>query len=241
MKARSLNYVTQEVASAITGDTRVWRAILQSAGIVSEADFVALVAENAKLPTEVVEHILNCSTKTKKSLVRQGYQVNEGETSYYSVLCGPFARPDSAFTPGVNRIEVVAVPRGGLKTCLKDITPVNMVKPPMPVIQSVMDTDTGVEWILTQGDTVGAAGRNLAPDSSHPGEMAWFANKGGEKVAEGTIVSSDLQLVSVTFAEWPEPGEYEFCLSTRSGLPEEYSLVTVRKAVTVIAPSNGNA
>ena len=238
MKTRSLNYVTQEVASALAGDNRVWRAILQSAGVVTESDFKALVAEKAKLPEEVVEHVFRCSDKTKMSLVRQGYQVNEGETSYYPVLCGSFARPDSPFTPGVNRVEIVAVPRGEFKSCLEDVVPVNMIRPPAPTVQSVMDLVTGVEWTLTQGDEVGVAGRNLGPDTSRLDEKAWLASKAGETVAEGTIVSSDLQLVSVSFSEWPEPGEYDLCLSTRSGLPAEYTLVTVKRAVTVVAPSN---
>lgn len=239
MKASKLGFVTQEISSAISGDSRSWRACVQSAGVVTENDFYALVAERSKLPVEVVAHVNRCATRTKKALVREGRQVNEGDTSYFPVIGGSFARPDSPFTPGVNRIEVVAVAHGSMRTCLSDITPVNLIKPPAPSVQSVMDLTTGVEWTLTQGNTVGFAGRNLAPDSTREDEKVWF-EKDGEKIAEGTIVSSDLQIVNVTFSLWPQPGEYTICLATRSGLPADYTLVTVRKAVTVVAPSNGN-
>lgn len=240
MNISSIGYLTQEIPSAISSEKRRWRGTVQNAGVVQTKPFAGLVAEKANIATEVVEHIFNCSTNAKAKLLRQGYQVNVGGMSYFPVISGSFERPDSAFTPGVNRVEIVAVPRGDFKNCLADVKAVNLVKPPAPTIQSVMDLTTGVEWTLTQGNAVGFAGRNLAPDSSREDEKVWF-EKDGEKVSEGTIVSSDLQIVNVTFSLWPTPGDYTICLSTRSGLPAEYTLVTVKKAVTVVAPPSQNA
>ena len=235
-----LSFLTQEIPSSISSEKRLWRGAVQSAGVVPKKSFAGLVAEKANVETEVVEHILNCEMSTKAKLLRQGYQVNVGDMSYFPVIGGAFERPDSTFTPGINRVEIVAVPRGEFKTCLHDVTPVNLIKPPAPTIQSVMDLVTGAEWTLTQGNAVGFAGRNLAPDSTRADEGVWF-EKDGEKVSEGAIVSSDLQIVNVSFTLWPTPGEYTICLSTRSGLPAEYTLVTVKKTVTVVAPASQNA
>lgn len=240
MDIRTLGYITQEIPSAISSEKRLWRGAVQSAGVVPTKSFVGQVANRANIQSEVVEHILKCEMNTKVKLLREGYQVNVVDTSYYPVIAGAFARPDSGFTPGVNRIEVVAVPRGEFRNCLADVKPVNLVRPPAPTIQSVMDLVTGAEWTLTQGNAIGVAGRNLAPDSSREDEKVWL-EKDGEKVTEGTIVSSDLQIVNVTLSLWPTPGEYDLCLATRSGLPAEYTLVTVKKAVTVVAPQNVNA
>ena len=240
MDIQTLGFVTQSVSEAISRDKRRWRGAVQCAGVVPAKSFVRQVADRANVQPELVEHIFKCETNTKVKLLREGYQVNVGDMSYFPVIAGSFARPDSDFMPGVNRIEVVAVPRGEFKNCLAGVTAVNLVKQPSPVIQSVMDTVTGVEWILTQGNPVGIAGRNVPVDSTRPDECVWFANKTGEKVAEATVVFSDLQLVNATFSTWPAPGEYDLCLSTRSGLPAEYTLVTVKKAVTVVAPSNVN-
>ena len=240
MDIRTLGYITQEIPSAISSEKRLWRGAVQSAGVVPTKSFVGQVAKRANVQSEVVEHILKCEMNTKVKLLREGYQVNVMDISYYPVIAGAFAHPDSEFTPGVNRVEVVAIPRGELKNCLTDVKPVNLVKPPAPTIQSIMDLVTGAEWTLTQGNAIGVAGRNLAPDSSREDEKVWL-EKDGEKVTEGTIVSSDLQIVNVTLSLWPTPGEYDLCLSTRSGLPAEYTLVTVKKAVTVVAPQNVNA
>ena len=154
------------------------------------------------------------------------------------VLCGPFAAPDSYFDPKVNKLQVAAIPRGELKNCLKGLKPVNMVKPPSPQLQSVIDALTGKEGVLTIGNPVYGAGRNLAADPTRTDERGVLETLGGEIAAVGTITESTLQTVNVTFSEWPEPGTYRFALSTRSGMPEEFTLATVRKTVTVVAPEN---
>jgi len=239
MKNSVINYTTGEIAGATTRDQRRWEAYVQNNGTVGDQKYDQLVAQLANREPEDVSYIRSVEKKAKIKLLRQGYLLNIGNITYKVVCRGPFASPDAPFTPGVNKLEVVAIPRGELKSCLSELTPVNLDKGPQPVVQSVIDAETGLEWILKAGHTVYVAGRNLAPDNTRADEKAWLEKADGTVAANGTIVESTLQTVNVTFATWPAPGVYKFCLSTRSGMPEEYTLATVRKNVTVVA-ADGN-
>lgn len=235
MKNETIGFVTQEVSSEIVGVNRKWRGQIQTTGTVTKDQYFALVGAEANRSAADVEYVLNCAELTKRKLLRQGYYLTIGNVSFFPVLAGGFEKPDAVFDPKVNRLLVAAVPRSGLKDCLADITPVNLVETPMPIIQSVMDKETGKEGEIVIGHVIYVAGRNLAIDLLRPDERtAWFESLAGEKVAEGVVTASDLQSADVTFETWPEPGEYRLCLSTRAGLPEEYSLKTVRKTVVVV-------
>lgn len=235
MKNQSIGFVTQEVPSGIVGTERMWRGLVQTAGVVTKDQYYALVGTVANRPAAEVEYVIKCSEQTKMKLLRQGYYVTVGNVSYYPVLAGGFGRPDAEFDPKVNKLQVKAVARNGLKDCLADITPVNLVEAPMPVIQSIMDQQTGKEGEIVIGHVMYVAGRNIAIDLLRPDEKtAWIESLRGEKVAEGTVTASDLQSADVTFETWPAPGEYMLCLATRAGMPVEYSLKTVRKAVRVV-------
>lgn len=238
MKKTQINFTTSEVSGAIARDKRKWEAFVQSNGTVDDAKYYQLVGELTNQEPETIRYIDESGNKTKIRLLREGYTLNIGDVTLKPVLCGPFSSPDAHFDPKVNKLQVVAIPRGALKTCLKDLNPVNLVKPPSPTLQSVIDAVTGQESVLTIGNTVYGAGRNLAADPTRSDERGVLETLDGEIAAVGTITDSTLQTVNVTFAEWPEPGTYRFALSTRSGMSEEYTLTTVRKTVQVVAPKN---
>jgi len=235
MKEEKINYTTSEIAGAITASERRWEAFVQSCGTVDDDKYTRLVAQFANREPEDVGYIRSVEKKTRNKLLRQGYVLHIGDITYKTVCRGSFSAPDGEFVPGVNKLEVVAIPRGDLKGCLAGLSPVNMDKGPQPVLQSVIDATTGRECILAVGHTVYMAGRNLAPDATRTDEKAWLEKLDGTVAANGMIGESTLQTVDVTFATWPEPGEYKLCLSTRSGMPQEYTLATVRKNVTVVS------
>lgn len=240
MKTTTINYQTHEIAGATTREQRRWEAAVQNFGTVNDKKYNQLVARLANREPEDVEYIRSVANKTRNRLLREGYMLNIGNVTYKIVCRGSFSSPDASFTAGVNKLEVVAIPRGDLKGCLADLSPVNMDKGPQPVLQSVIDAQTGLECVLTVGHTVYFAGRNLAPDMARADEKAWLEKDDGTLAAAGTISDSTLQTVNVTFATWPEPGDYRLCLTTRSGMPQEYTLATVYKDVTVVAAANGN-
>lgn len=234
MKNETIGFVTQEVSSRIAGTTRKWLGRIQTVSTVTDSQFNDLVGKEANRTGRDVEYVLKCADATKKKLLRMGYYVTVGNVSYFPVIDGGFERPDSEFNPLVNKLQVVAVPRSELKNCLAGVRAVNLIETPMPVIQSVMDKETGKEGEIVIGHVIYVAGRNLALDLTRTDETAWLEDLVGEKVADGTVTDSDLQSANVTFAEWPEPGEYRLCLATRAGMPAEFTLKTVRKDVIVI-------
>jgi len=240
MKTSTINYLTSELSGATTSEQRRWEAFVQCNGTVNDQKYDKLVAQLANREPEDISYIRSVQKKTMIKLLRQGYVLNIGDITYKVVCRGSFATPDATFKPGQNKLEIVAMPRGELKTCLQKLTPVNLDKGPQPVIKSIIDKETGLEWILTVGHTVYISGRNLAPDATRVDEEAWLENADGTVAALGTITDSTLLTVDVTFATWPEPGVYTMCVSTRSGFPSEYSLSTVRKSVTVLAANNTN-
>ena len=242
MKIETINFLTSEISGSVVGPTRTWQGHVQSNGTYDFAQYCEEVGKEANRSPEDVAYVLSCARKTRKDLLAKGYQVNCGDVTYTIVLTGSFERPDSSFELGRNKLEVLAIPRGGLRWCLNGLRPINLVKPPMPTVLSVMDAVTGTEWTLVRGNQVTITGREIVIDAAHADEGIWLEDiETGEKVAEGSIVSTTQQTDKVTFADWPAPGEYQLCLASRAGLPEEYSLVEVRKAVTVIAAETINA
>lgn len=234
MKNETIGFVTQEVSERIAGTTRKWRAQLQTVGTIPSSQFYDLVGKEANRTGQDVEYVFKCADVTKRKLLRMGYYVTVGNEMYFPVIDGGFERPDSEFNPLVNKLQVVAVPRSELKNCLAGVRPVNLIETPIPVIQSVMDKETGKEGEVVIGHVIYVAGRNLALDLTRTEETAWLEDLVGEKVADGTVTDSDLQSANVTFEDWPEPGEYRLCLATRAGMPEEFTLKTVRKDIIVI-------
>ena len=190
MKTETLGFVTQEIAPELAGEVRKWRGRIQNTGTVAEQQYYKLVGTAANRSPADVEYVLKCASETRRQLLRQGYYVTIGNVSYYPVLGGGFDKPDAAFNPKVNKLEVVAVPRSALKKCLSGVTPVNLVETPMPVIQAAMDKETGKEGEVIVGHTVYVAGRNLALDSTRSDETAWLETLAGEKVADGTVTAS---------------------------------------------------
>lgn len=236
MKIDSINFVTSEISGSIVGATRAWQGHVQSNGTITEEQYWEEVGKTANRSAEDVGYVLSCARKTRKALLAKGYQVNCGDVTYTIVLRGSFERPDSSFELGRNKLEVLAIPRGALRWCLNGLRAINLVKPPTPTVLSIMDAVTGAVGTLVRGNQVTITGREIVIDAAHADEGVWLEDiETGEKVAQGSVVSTTRQTDKVTFADWPAPGEYRLCLASRAGMPAEYALIEIRKAVTVIA------
>ena len=243
MKIQSIEFHNSKVSGAISGDTKMFQASVITKGTVQNDALKQLVAQDTDLTVEKVGYILDTADAVTLSLVRQGYQVQRGCTTYRPVLLGPFGSVDDVFTPGRNKLEVAATPRGDLRNCLSDVEAKNVESKPRPVIQSIIDPLVRKEKVLTIDDTIEIAGTHITIDVNQEGEGVWLEDiETGEKVADAVVGSECTdQLVDCTIEEWPDPGEYNLCLACRAGLGEDYSLVTVKKAVTVVPPENGGS
>ena len=238
MEHSTINYNLTKVSSALAGESQTFQAHTQCNGVVSEDQLYAQLADEMNRRPPDVQYMMTSAANTAKTYLRNGYQVLFGNIRLRPVVKGGFPNKDSSFTFGRNALEVVATATGDLRNCLDGITPVNVVSKPTPVINSVGDSVTGLESVLTVGNLVYVAGKWLGPDAANADEGCFLCNPStGETAATGTITLGDLQIVNVEFATWPEPGKYEFVLKTRSGYSTEYSVASASKSVTVIAAS----
>lgn len=235
---KKLYYRNSKVCSEIAGEETLWQATVQVNGSLTEDNVYAALAEMTGMSEERVRYVFACLYKLIVSNLREGNTLSLGFCSFRLVCQGGFMYIDSAFDPEKNTITVKVNLSKKLRNCMEGVEPVNLTEPPSPKIHTVGDSETGAKGILTPEHVVFVNGLDLAPDASRDDERCWLENLDGTVAAEGTITKSDLQIVNVTFAEWPDAGKYRFCLSTRSGLSTDFSLQTVTKDVEVTVPDN---
>jgi len=236
MEHTTINYNLTKVSGALVGESQAFQAHVQCNGVVSEDQLYAQLAADMNRRPPDIQYMMMSATNTAQVFLRNGYQVMFGNIKLRPVIKGGFPNKDSSFAADRNMLEVIATTSGDLRNCLDGITPVNEVSKPTPIINSVGDSVTGLEYVLKVGNLVYVAGKWLAPDSANADEGCFLVSPStGTVAATGTIKLSDQQLVNVEFATWPEPGEYEFVLKTRSGYSTEYSVNSASKTVTVVA------
>ena len=133
---------------------------------------------------------------------------------------------------GVNSLVVAAVELDPFKSVLAGIVPSNNTDGANPVINTVLDETTREYGVITGTDVFSIAGADLAPDSEKEDEYVCLTDGDGvEHKAE--ITYSDLQNVKAKFDVALPAGEYTLCVSTRSGMGDEFGVKKATRKVTV--------
>lgn len=236
---QDMNFVLTEVSSELSGGRKCFQATLQLNGVVSEEQMDLMTAKRCGYPPETVHMIVSAYGSVTKENLRNGMQVTTPNMVIKPVMPGAYPTVDADYNPKSNALETRATTRNDMRHCYDGVTPVNRIKKPAPLLEQVSDKVTGKVSVLTVGNMVYLAGRNILVDTTLGDEGCWLLNPETlEEVATGTVADSNQQTANVTFEEWPPAGAYVFCLKTRSGLGGNFTLVTLKKNVTVVPPEN---
>ena len=233
-----MNFSLSPISSELSGAEQSYQATPQLNGVVSEEDTYKLTEQRIGVPSETVRMTVVAHGNVVKEQLRNGKQVTTSDIIYKPVMPGAYPTVDADFDPKANKLEARAITRNGLRNCFEGVVPKNLVSKPAPQLNQVGDAVTGKVGVLTIDNPVYLAGRDILPDKTQPDERVWLAKPDGTEAAVGTIGEATRQTVNVTFAAWPVAGDYILYLATRAGLGKAYTLVTVKKAVTVVPPEN---
>lgn len=239
---KEINFVLTEVSSELSGGRKCFQATAQLNGVMSEEQLDLKTSQRCGVPPENVHMVVTAYGNVTKEALRNGMAVTTPNFQIKPVMVGSYGTVDAEFDPTTNALETRATTRNEMRHCYEGITPVNMVKKPAPVLEQVGDAVTGKVGVLTIDDGVFLAGRNILVDVSLGDEGCWLLKPDTLEVAAiGEVTDTTQQTANVTFEEWPDPGEYVFCLKTRSGCGENFTLVTLKKNVTVVPAENGES
>lgn len=133
---------------------------------------------------------------------------------------------------GANWLELVTVEVKPWKTALEEFKPENQTEGLKPVIDSVLDTVTGVYDEITGTDVFSVGGNNLAPDPEQEDEgVTLVAEDGTRNAAENTY--SDIGMVKGKLPAAIPAGKYTLEIATRCGLGSAYEVRVATRKITV--------
>ena len=237
MAVESIGFTTRNIVGRgrVDGDDAGWSAQILAKRTVEEAEFFAAVAARTRQSVGEVAFLFSAAGETLRDFLRQGCHVNLSDVGFGLALTGRFPSADAAPDASRNAVCVRAHATRSLARALplKEFNLVNVTKPLVARIFSVMDAATGMDGVIADPSRVLVTGEGLGVDAAAPDEGVRLVDAGGATVAEGTVLENDASSLDCSFAELPPPGAYRVEVRARNGADRSFAPAVVRKAIEV--------
>ena len=210
-------------------------AIVQHERTMTKKESYAFCAEKTGFtPTQVRAAFMALAEYVRENQGRGNITFLDEVTSIRNYVTGAFEGLAGPWVKGKNLLIVKSVEMDPFKSIVSDATLINNMEGAKPVINTVLDEETGEYGEIGIGNAFSVAGADLAPDATKDDEFVALLNDMGTVIAKATISYSDLQNVKGVFEGVEvDPGEYTLAVYTRSGMGEEYGVKSATRKVTV--------
>ena len=227
-------FITVKGSNTLTSSP-YYIAIVQHERTMSKKETYAYCAEKIGFaPTQVRAAFMALAEYIRENQGRGNITFLDEVTSIRNYVTGAFEGLTGPWVKGRNLLIVKSVEMDPFKSIVADATLINNLEGAKPVINTVLDEETGEYGEIKVGNTFSIAGADLAPDGTKDDEYVALLNDMGTLIAKAEISYSDLQNVKGVFEDAEvEPGEYTLVVCTRSGMGEEYGVKSATRKITV--------
>ena len=228
----TIRFVTA-LGNASLSEETFYRGLVQHVRNMSLKESLAYFAEETGYKEAQVKAAILAFVDEIKRNAHLGQISYMDGVAYVTITCkGAFKGPTGPWVKGANWLELVAVEVKPWKTALEEFKPENQTEGLKPVIDSVLDTVTGVYDEITGTDAFSVGGNNLAPDPEQEDEgVALVAEDGTRNEAEVTY--SDIGMVRAKLPAAIPAGKYTLQVATRCGLGSAYEVRVATRKITV--------
>ena len=234
---KKLLFDTRPVGGNILSEKPLWQGYPLPERTIEAEELSVSVGKETRLDPLDVQYIWTKTGSTILALVREGYNVDLDWLAFDVTVLGSFENSDSAFDLSKNRLAVRAHVRPPVRDCLAAIVPENVNGRLVAKIQSLMDTASQTEGLITVASKILVSGNGLLIDPSREDEGVALCTKSGEAVAVPTILANDASTLDLAFDELPPDGDYVLVVKARNGEPVSRKPAVARRNVTVAKAS----
>lgn len=205
------------VSEEFTGSADVYRASVITNGTIDQEQLATAIAERTKQDHSLAFYFILALNEELEKQIKAGYRVNLGQLSTGFAIRGSFTSEDDRFDPKRHTILPTIRALDPLKSALNEIGAENITVGLSCSVYASLDSVTHETNCITGSNEVHIQGVNLGIDTENPDEGVTLMNAAGETVASATVISSDTQLITCSFAMPPAPGEYTLVVACRNG------------------------
>ena len=234
---KSVTFALKKVSSALT-DKQLYRASVQSNGIVGHEELAKLMAERTKQDAATWRYFLDVLSDEIDRQLLEGNGIKLGRLLTGFSIRGTFTSEDERFDPKRHQLIVTLRTLDPLRESLSAAVPENAIDSQLTcIVGSVMDAVTKRFSEITGTNLLLIQGRRLGISPDNPDEGVWLEDpKTGKIVATATVERSDSQTIDCIFTEPAAPGSYTLVVSCRNGASEALAPAIARvKGVVVRA------
>ena len=224
----NITFKLKKISSALTSK-RLYRASVQSNGVVGHDELAKRLAERTKQDANLWKYFLSTLADEIDEQLLEGNRIKLGRLLMGFSIRGTFTSEDDQFDPVKHRLVTTLRMLDPLKSAIAEAVPENVTSGLSCSIASAMDAVTkrlseitGTNRLLIQGRKLG-----ICPDN--PDEGVWLVDpKTDAIVATATVERSDSQAIDCVFAELPPPGQYTLVAACRNGARESLAPAIAR-------------
>ena len=230
---KSIAFSLKKVPSVLT-DKQLYRASVQTNGIVGHEELVKRMAERTKQDASLWKYFLDVLADEIDNQMLEGNRIKLGRLFTGFAIRGTFNSEDDHFEPEKHQLVATVRMLDPLRNAMDAIVPENVTCGISCIVSSVMDSVTKRTSEIIGTNRVLIQGKGLGITLDNPDEGVWLADsRTGEIVATATVERSDSQTIDCVFTEPPASGTYTLVVSCRNGARETLApaIARVKKVV----------